>query len=386
MANNKTLLEINGKEIEKYLIINDSDRLNDDDIKDGGNIIILDTGERTDIYIGDEHIAGGYGFNEEETPNEILERIKVLEEKTWEDGYKSNQTETETHNPVTIDNKDNKIFIDDCIYELKLKDIEDSQELYIDKYVRPSIFDIEFWYIKSGQEVKYEAGEMICDSVGVNSCIPSRIIFNYNGSYDLTENDIKIITNDNSLRILEIEKTSISINDRILDDTISDKIRQKRIIITFSNKDKENFISKIGNQECVVNLSIKVELENNTINLTKQFSTWSFTYPCIYGTEMSSFYDELSDNHNVFSLTFNNSCEVMFNHGNTETYGFVYVPKNVLGKYIEVKDIICLSNSSNIRFSWKMVNSRTFSKVHYWALQTPQQYKGDVTWTFSLNK
>ena len=75
-----------------------------------------------DLYIGDEHVAGGFGFKDITTRNEITENVSYAISKVKEfDVQISNilkTLNTNEYNPIVIDTKYNSFSINVSSYEI----------------------------------------------------------------------------------------------------------------------------------------------------------------------------------------------------------------------------------------------------------------------------
>ena len=88
----------------------------------------------------------------------------------------------------------------------------------------------------------------------------------------------------------------------------------------------------------------------------------------------------------------NDSVRVMFRHeGETEDYEYLLVPQTILKHTLDLLDINCVLDTSNVKFKWatdddgfKLDALNRDKQINYYKLRSPQKYKGQVIWNFSI--
>ena len=444
------LLTIGSKEkqIDKYIITDNKSTVRAN--ADTGNIVILTNNNGTglsdeeydqndenhfynDLYIGDEHIAGGYGFTSPFVRDKILAlpgQLQTLTEKV-ESYHKDSITGGDNgdnsliEQKITIDPEYYKIDTGDKKYELILD--EATQQLSFHTTQKPTISNIVLTYVVEPPSGPIRYYDDIPDSIhkvtdNVNAVHKySYITFDYEGNDDIesfylsynyevtgkefTDSDIYTSWYDYSLDFLGKFNEPLNVNEskaglyevedlyRLKDPEYNPNINQKRYKITFGDKIYNRFATSIGNKEAIINMKLHVITTNKT-KISKSFKRWTFTHPCLFFTDSNP--DEThgnanSSNSNSFILTHNTpAVRVSFSHNAQDSYCILYVPQSILNKYFDEEDLVCEVAGSGIKIKWESGGKSenmlgvNMQEIQYRKFYSTQKYKGITVWNFSL--
>lgn len=383
----------------------------------------------TDLYIGDEHVAGGYGFNSPLTRDRILnlpEELKKLETKV--DNIISTDNPDNPETPETTDNRirvnDNYNIVDTGDKQFKLILDEGTQELSFFVTHKPTINEVTLTYEAinpvSGNIEYYEQSKTEIDYAEVTrSKQYSYLIFDYEGNDDLqgfymtysfdvkgrSLNNSSIYDNDfigafnNPIPIIFNDTSSaypVTFEDMVIvkDPNYSPDVVQRRIKVNFSNVIQEKFVAN-SFYEGIIRYRIHLITFNST-KISKDICRMAFTYPCFYSIGTNVPWDLINSNNEQwksFIMTHDtNPVRITFNHtGGNILPEMLLVPQQILGKSLDKKDIICELEQSGVKFEWDTSNGsgnvlalNSDNNVIYYLLTSPHPYKGTVTWNFSI--
>jgi hypothetical protein len=219
----------NNKPINDYIITDDSNIISSED--GSGNIIIyMSNGEGvmlneltkttyTDLYIGDEHIAGGFGFKNIQDRNYtysyisytlqeitgIYNSINEINHELEKSNEKLNNLDVSLHsNKVSVNQNNNSFYVDDKKYSLNVK----NNLLYINKESVFNIYDIKIYYNIIENDITVSENNYISLHENKKVIIPTnkviyitKIMLNFEHSSNITKYDIlytktDIYTND----------------------------------------------------------------------------------------------------------------------------------------------------------------------------------------------
>lgn len=361
----------------------------------------------TDLYIGDEHIAGGYGFDSPFTRNVILNLPNVIDrvEDKLDNHIKKhdfvNPTDSSQDNnkSVSVNETHNIIDVDEKRFTLSME--QNTQQLLFTVSHKPSINKAVFTYTYNGKF--YEQGSELEYSAISKSKNYSYLTVDYTGSanirsfyitYSVGGNiDYEFIGGINNQ--IDINDTSIVEDLHVISDPIynSDTVN-KRFRIKFNNKIKEKFIAN-ASKEGVVKYNINLTT-TSPIKISKSICTLGFTYPCFYNIGrnitddiITSSSDSVGD---FIMIPGGDSVRISFNHDESEAdYETILVPQGIVKHMVNIRDIKCRLDSSNVTFDWidgggeSIAFSKTTNKINYYKLISPQKYKGNVIWNFSID-
>ena len=121
-----------------------------------------------------------------------------------------------------------------------------------------------------------------------------------------------------------------------------------------------------------------------------------FTFPCFYKVGKSDSWESINSSStdwgSFIMVPQNDSVRVMFRHeGETEDYEYLLVPQTILKHTLDLLDINCVLDTSNVKFKWatdddgfKLDALNRDKQINYYKLRSPQKYKGQVIWNFSI--
>jgi hypothetical protein len=409
----------NNQPINDYIITDYKDVVTNQD--GSGNVIIyisdgegvmshdINRDKYTDLYIGDEHVAGGFGFKNINDRNYTysyisytLNEIDKIYDSISYISTNISDIENELNNfsnnidskNIRINQNKNYFYIDKKKYVLS---INDNNLLSVTKESMFNVYDVKIYYniIENGSIIS----ENNCISLyGNNKTIipPNRkleftkIIFNFEHSqeikrYDILYNIIDEKTNDYIEQTLYGDEYSNNINNifKLTDYDIEDSN-----IDLFSGQyaiELPNIIDCINLEELS---DIKIRL---IFRLTDKFNNYVDSIlpdicifnPIYYGikvntdTSLSSMYCDYMGTSNSLSLHFD--C------GDTEKYLVIYIPEYMY--YLHRNNIkISLNKQLNIQINWNISEepkSLANNSINFVEFISPYKYKGTSDWILS---
>ena len=334
------------------------------------------------IYVGGEHVASGYGFDNLSVKQSVIELIeneniqKVAREGISQQPVNTSQDDSEITEIVqTID--DSEIFYNG--EKIKIEDGKLKKELYDSDHTWIEISNIKVKITKNNQiftitSLDYQTFS-IFDDIAITSIefdyilnkesILSNIYYtidqnnNLNHKYSLTE-----LTNSD-IYYERGEKKHFNINDL-------------NIII---NKDTDNDLKNI-------NLYFSDQQRNNIIYIP--ICNFKFIYP-VFGLintiEEADFLEELnnslSDNAEFIEdgsyINDNNEYLIKVGSNNVDSYHYILIPS----KYPEDKISIILK-SSNIGCTFEVKEVYSVNNIYYKIYKSPKSYTGQLYWIIKI--
>lgn len=385
----------------------------------------------TDLYVGDEHIAGGYGFNSPLTRDRILNLPDELE-KLKDDVNNLKQSSdqdnpgiddpTTSDNRITVDNVYN--IVDTGDKQFKLDFNKGTQQLSFFVTHKPTINDITLTYEIhnpiTGDIYYYDQSktEMEYNEV-TRTHVYSYLVFDYEGNDDLsafymtysfdvkgrTQNNSSIYDNDfigtfyEPVPIIFNDPSPaypVTFEDMVIvkDPNYHPDVVQRRIKVNFSGTIQDKFMEN-SHFEGIIRYRIHLITQNST-KVSKDVCRMAFTFPCFYSVGTNVPWDLINSNNSQWSSFImthdHDSQSITFRHfEETSLPEILLVPQRILGKTLDKKDIVCVLEQSGVRFEWDTSNGSGLvlglngdPAIIYYQLTSPHPYKGDVTWNFSI--
>lgn len=380
----------------------------------------------TDLYVGDEHIAGGYGFDSPFTRDQILslpDKLQKIEERI--DGYhlgEDNETpdnpgESKEQKTVQVDPIYNIVDTGDKLFELSLDETDQSLSFLVSH--KPIIRNAVLTYVVenqlTGETYYYEQLPDLDYREVTKSKKYSYITFDYEGNDDLYafyitySFDIKGYTPNNSsdydndfigsfAKPIKIDYNNGVIEDLhvLKDPSYHPDVVQRRIRIYFNKEIQDKFVEN-SYFEGIIRYRLHVLTTSKTLTkISFDICKLGFTFPCFYKVGKPDSWESINSSStdwgSFIMVPQNDSVRVMFRHeGETEDYEYLLVPQTILKHTLDLLDINCVLDTSNVKFKWatdddgfKLDALNRDKQINYYKLRSPQKYKGQVIWNFSI--
>lgn len=357
----------------------------------------------TDIYVGNEHIAGGFGFKDIETRNNVLSDIinitKLEEEHYLEVKQELTYISNSKINPVTINETKRFIQLDNGDeYELKMNS---RNEISLVKNHRITINDIEIVYLlnneteerilKLSDKTKFVSTFDDIKIVGFNVITESSdYVKSFNLAYVMPKFDKNMsigIDKTEDIGSTTADELCVSITD------INYKLSEDEKYVwlsTFKERFEQPITIKCYNN---LNYDIKFRLIARTENYDSAViytPSFKFIHPIYYfvyeNYTIPVSITEIPDVKTLIEYNFNENIRLKFNHIN-ESYGFVLIPRYWydLGYRPEFYFYDQLSIRTTFNYGDIETNSLTINDQNYIIYRTPNKYKnGLVEWDLNL--
>lgn len=425
----------NNKTINNYIITDDKSTV---ESQDGlGNIIIYTSlnssgavendlyKERyNDLYIGDEHIAGGFGFknisDREYTYSYTIQNYNeinnIYEELNISYTYISdiyNKINDLSKAQINVDKSRNYFYSDDSKYVLEINN--NTNELYINNVTSFNISEIKLYfdiYIKLNNNYKLISNDNFI-SLRVNSeiSIPNnyfikltKIVYTFEHTFPITSWTLsykEIDTyNPNAVSYDQInilksnDGTDININDSIeeiyniyeytVDETIYGNLYYGQYTIKFDDN--------IGNYEIFGNDEIKdiqfifslYDNNNDSVNII--LPKINFVSP-IYYNAIDDINDDLSFNDFINRQIIPNNDKIELNYDFLYDYKLYYycvlVPLYIIPDVNKVS--FTFNKQIQTTIQWNLTNKTyNINNIIYVLYCTEHQYKGNANWIMNI--
>lgn len=389
MANSKSLTYVGTQQLEiSYYIITNSKQevINNDGT---GNIIVLTSDGQgatdedvlnsdssylyyRDLYVGDEHIAGGFGFKDITTRDKVLFDIKGLQESvvTINEILTNSNISNIANTKLSIDTRNDSFTIDNTDYVLE---ITESNKLRLNRIDR-----LSFEQIKLCSDSKtLEEDNLV---IPVNSSIRfNKLEFVCSGSYPLY--DLTLFSTKNTQNYNLTESNSLIYNEYHQSfDTES---------TAFTGKYEISFDDKpiIFSSSVVQEVQLHIALSNtNGESIVKYLPKIIFKAPFYW--MCSGYFDSNSNISNVvnkqYGLTEGNPTkfEMKFEHGLEETYGWLFIPYQYLTSNSNIE--LLFDGNLQIKTNWELMWDININNINYKTFRTSVPYKGDVSWLLTI--
>jgi hypothetical protein len=393
-----------------------------DFLKDTGNLIILQSDDRHDIYLGGEHIAGGYGFDENvhiskltyianemyDSLSYVHDNITTITEIVGE--HVKNNTVEVTYTDISYTDT---VTVDNSTY--KLVKLNENSDMYAFEWAYvTNLYDYKI--NMSNNEYITPLNNVITINVSNNSELPisneNSFILSFEGSYNIS--NIAIYTYNylknkntqtyNNLTEEDIIKHSIDdifqqYNIEMIDEHKNYKYTNNVTVDFYQYKEFCNLmytgesIDKLMFSTLVTNINSNKELTKRHYLLANIF--WSLPIFYFIGDNTPSEIYRKYDFTNKKILNID-KVEMLFGYDeNNLSYGYFDIP-NIDGylnpKFLPISVGIDENNTeellsaaqyfidfelddvSNIYYNFNSVN------IKYTRYRTPNKYKGAITW------
>lgn len=357
----------------------------------------------TDIYVGNEHIAGGFGFKDIETRNNVLSDIvnitKLEEEHYLEVKQELTYISNSKINPVTINETKRFIQLDNGDeYELKMNS---RNEISLVKNHRITINDIEIVYLLNNETEEHVL--KLSDKTKFVSTFDDIKIVGFNV---ITESS-DYVTSFNLAYVMPKFDKNMSIGIDItkpIDSTTADELCVSITDINYKLSEDEKYVWLSTFKErfeqpitikCYNNLNYDIKFR--LIARTKNYDSaviytpsFKFIHPIYYfvyeNYTIPVLITDIPDVKTLIEYNFNENIRLKFNHIN-ESYGFVLIPRYWydLGYRPEFYFYDQLSIKTSFNYGDIETNSLTINDQNYIIYRTPNKYKnGLVEWDLNL--
>lgn len=389
MANSKSLTYVGTQQLEiSYYIITDSKQevINNDGT---GNIIVLTSDGQgatsedvlnsdssylyyRDLYVGDEHIAGGFGFKDITTRDNILSYIKDLQNSVVNinEILANSNISNIDDNKLSIDTRHDSFAIDNTDYVLE---ITESNKLRLNRIDR-----LSFDQIKLYSDVKTLETENLV--IPVNSSITfNKLEFVCSGSYPLA--DLTVFSTKDTQNYNLSESNSLIYNEYHQSFDPESTAFTGKYEISFD--DKPIKFSSSTNKEVQLHIALS---DTNGESIVKYLPKIIFKAPFYW--MCSGYFDSNSNISNIdnkqYGLTEGNPTkfEMKFEHGLEETYGWLFIPHQYLTSNSNIE--LLFDGNLQIKTNWELMWDININNINYKTFRTSVPYKGDVSWLLTI--
>lgn len=449
MANTVPLSQV-GKgnyEIKKYIITDNPQTLLRND--NTGNIIVyqsdgepisfadFDNEDYRDLYIGDEHVAGGFGFKNVSTRNEILksvteeipETLKSMDSRLdiIEQVFGSIGDDYQDPN-IKVNPQYNTIETSYGVYKL----VYETGELRVVNDVKPNIYDVKLTFEDTTVTDKEIYNHDIFKPFKLSklsfiyegTAEPEAFYLSYRGMIkNITDYDIDVIGKYNNPVKMRFNRLNWGVDKegepttKYIKDIQSlyflknpnkyPNSVQILVEITFNNFEMFGSELKDFEDEYLFRLAI---IDKNNKKVVKTIGHATLTYPIYYGAYK---YVDTVDGINdfvkntvtkVFSKTFINDFDtindIVYHHTTRKTYGWLFIPKTIYGLPVE-RPSLWFNGDIYLKTKWHSHNDCTINGTDmidlenpeeytmskdYIVYYTPNEYANEVKWQIKLEK
>lgn len=359
----------------------------------------------TDIYIGNEHIAGGFGFKDIKTRENVLTDITRIEEKadTYYDVLNTeiSQIRESKENPIGVHEGKRFIRLDNGDeYELS---ITSNNILYYTKHHRITVNDIEILYYlnndmegepfvinKNTKDLKISVFDTV-QVVGLNIVTEtSDDILRIDLHYIAPNFDDNIGTKEGKLTTVG-KYTDYNLVYKIHEENFENKtapgeekyVWLERFSITFdeaysiSAKDHMNY-------DFQFRVDVKTDRYDSATLYTPPIS---FTHPIFYYNDVNNLFTpiyESSGLNEIDNVKIGEDNLITINHGTTPSYGCILVPYYFVDDLYNIdfyyEDQLIIRTDFDLFTDIEINNSEVFYKPY----RTPNKYMGEIKWRFKL--
>ena len=357
----------------------------------------------TDIYIGNEHIAGGFGFKDINTRNKVLNDITYIASVQTEHYTYLNQKvsfiENSKINPVSINETKRFIQLDNGDeYELR---INSRNEISVIKNHRVSINDVDILYYLNDEvsniqtlnlkdTTKFISVEDIINIVGFNAVVESsEYIMSFNLSYIMPKFD------DNNKLNTEISKNINTVNAENecykLTEVSYPIIEDEKYV--WISRFEETFDTPITirsynnlNYDIRFRLIARTDKYDSAIIYTPSIK---FTHPIYYFCSAAygiNSIEGLTGVNKIVDYKLNENNRLVFTHDiNDPSYGFILIPRYWYDDGYRPEFYFYDQLSIRTDFDFDDENaSLSIAGIQYTKYRTPNMYNGMVEWDFKL--
>ena len=432
MANNNPLENVGkgNKTLKDYIITKNPQVLLQNE--DTGNIIVymsdgepfsfgdFENNEYRDLYIGDEHVAGGYGFKNISVRNDILnkvteefpdnfvtidDRLKVIEQVFGSIGDDYNDPN------IVVNPLYNTFETSYGVYKLDYQ----NGELRVVNDVKPNIFDIKLTFGTGDNEVTVTDKEVYNHSI-FDPLKLSKITFIYEGtaepeafyishrglikhSYEYDIDDVGKYNNPIKMNFTRMNwgqdnddepttKMIKDINSLYFLKNPNKYPNSVQILVEILFNDWEIFGSDLTNYEDEYLLRMGI-IDKNNKKVVKTIGHMTVSYPFYFGTSVGK-PDIDTTVKEVFTQKFFNNFEdindMTFYHSTSATTGWLFVPKTVFGVPLG-RPTIWYEGDITLKTKWENKEYNCLiGQQDYIVYNTPNMYAGEVSWKIKLEK
>lgn len=357
----------------------------------------------TDIYIGNEHIAGGFGFKDINTRNKVLNDITYIASVQTEHYTYLNQKvsfiENSKINPVSINETKRFIQLDNGDeYELRMNS---RNEISVIKNHRVSINDIDILYYLNDEvtniqtlnlkdNTKFISVEDVINIVGFNAVVESsEYIMSFNLSYIMPKFD------DNNKLNTEISKNINTVNAENecykLTEVSYPIIEDEKYV--WISRFEEKFDTPITirsynnlNYDIRFRLIARTDKYDSAIIYTPSIK---FTHPIYYFCSAAygiNSIEGLTGVNKIVDYKLNENNRLVFTHDiNDPSYGFILIPRYWYDDGYRPEFYFYDQLSIRTDFDFDDENaSLSIAGIQYTKYRTPNMYNGMVEWDFKL--
>ena len=355
----------------------------------------------TDIYVGNEHIAGGFGFKDINTRNKVLTDIQDLNIKEEQNFTYLNQKLTALENsknyPVSVhENKRFITFDNGDEYELTMNS---RNVISLLKHHRITVNDLDIRYYLNNDTENVKTLNIKDESIFVSVSDTINIV-GFDVVVESSENIAKFdlsyimpVFDNGNPTYSEVSKgiDSLSPSNECYQLTeVNYEIAEGEKYVWISRFEENFETPKTIRAYNNLNYSIKLRLiaKTETNDSIVVFSpSISFTHPIYYATSIFEYEESFENFKNVKEIVdykLNENNRLVFEHDKTiPSYGFILVPRywydsGYIGEFYYHDQL-----SIQMAFEYGN-NSITINNIQYTQYRTPKMYNKTVTWDFKL--
>lgn len=442
MAQNKNLLDLDQKPISYYIITTSEETIKQ--LDDSGSIIIrashngeplgfekqlneLEGTTYNSLYIGDEHIATGFGFSNISTRSYVLDMaynvvpdlINRLDRLEY--GTKSDEEQIDSDSTFNLDSEHRYIKTTDNEYALNWD--ASSKTLSVVSSVKESLFNPclfqkfvnpitgeEYWNQLSSEDI-FEIGDdtvsaifsyLTFEYIGDESV--SKIYFDYSTETSTSKTENTLFNEDlcgsrtNPFDIdTENEYFTITKQYVVKDPDLNPETLQEKWRIDFKGKFGLLITEKqLHEQNGIFNLKLNIILGTRKLSIV--FITLSFAPSVFYSIGLNDFNGYIGEGINISKLPImgdKRKYNVTFQYNNTVVpeYNVFYIPTKIMDRVIDQRGENgpkMILESSNITFPWICESTTNFllkhnKQVQYYVFRSPYKYLGPaVNWILEI--
>lgn len=405
MANKLTLKDIGelNANIEQYIITNDCNVITNSD--GSGNIIIyhhegiftdsdVNKSEYVDLYVGDEHIAGGYGFKDLNEKDSFILDIKNIKDDINEINKNIEDINLSNQEKLKVDSRLNSFTINNTQYKLE---ISQTNVLKLNRIDKLSILECKL------------SGTL------THNNITTPIEFNFNGDDLLVPMDSTIIidtiefvcSTSNNLKYWSLF-SNVKNNQSVLFTDIENVGEEEYSFLIYKNY-YTSYLDEKG-QSNAFEGKYKIYLDDNQkIKIIQDPSNLTFEFKFVLVNSINenivvyfpkikflpAFYWMSSNeeiNKEIFNEKLNSTKDfglsdskienfkITINH-EEESFGYLIIPIDYYLSDDEAYIEFTFVGNINIKIPWSSYTETiTNDKINYLIYKTPQQYVGEVEW------